>query len=89
MDSRARVFEAEARSSVRIGPVRIDPCPTCSGGERVKWIGRGNELRMTLTVAEGGDYSVQVDYLLDGSRTPEVIASEIWSLITPLLPPRS
>jgi hypothetical protein len=69
VDERARVFEAESRSNVFGGSVRIEGCPACSGGGRVKWIGRRNDVRVTVTVAEEGDYSLQLDYLLDGART--------------------
>ncbi len=65
-------YEAEASGNTFSQMVRSWPCDWCSGGARVRYIGRSprNYLVMNhVNVAQTGNYEMVVFYLVDGTRT--------------------
>jgi hypothetical protein len=66
------IYEAEAAASTLGGKAVREFCRRCSGGTRVRAIGNNpaNFVELNgVTVAATGDYPVQIDYLLNGSRS--------------------
>ncbi len=65
-------YEAEAAGNTFHQMVQSWPCDRCSGGARVRYIGRNprNYLVMNqVNVAQTGNYEMVVFYLVDGTRT--------------------
>lgn len=65
-------YEAEAPSNTFHQAVRSWPCDWCSGGARVRYIGRSprNFLVMNnINVARTDNYEMVIFYLVDGTRT--------------------
>jgi len=65
-------YEAEASGNTFSQMARSWPCDWCSGGARVRYIGRNprNYLLMNhVNVAQTGNYEMVVFYLVDGTRT--------------------
>ena len=65
-------YEAEASGNTFNQMARTWPCYWCSGGARVRYIGRSprNYLVMNhVNVAQTGNYEMVVFYLVDGTRT--------------------
>ena len=64
--------EAEAPWVTLSGAARTGGCPACSGGEKVRFIGNSPSNYVTftdVTVDAAGDYRMQIDYTLDGTRS--------------------
>jgi hypothetical protein len=65
-----RSVEAEAHSTTMTGSAARGDCRNCSQGGRVRWVGRGNEVTLNgIEVGEDGNYTLQIDYLVDGERS--------------------
>jgi hypothetical protein len=65
-------YEAEAPGNTFHQAVRSWPCDWCSGGARVRYIGRNprNYLVMNnISVARADNYEMVIFYLVDGTRT--------------------
>lgn len=54
--------EAESPANVLRGAAKVYPCPTCSGGKVVRWIGYGGSLNMVLMLPKAGAYTLKIDY---------------------------
>jgi hypothetical protein len=64
--------EGEAWWNTFSGAARADRCAACSGGQKVRFIGNGASNYVAFTdvaVAEAGEYTLDVDYTLNGSRS--------------------
>ena len=69
VDAGARSVEAESHAASITGRAARGDCRGCSQGGRVRWIGKGNELTLNgITVGEAGNYTLQIDYILEGER---------------------
>ena len=65
----ATSYEAEAAANTLAGGAIVQSCPTCSGGNKVGFVGEGGTLTFTgVTVASAGTYNVTIVYC-DGSAT--------------------
>jgi len=65
----ATSYEAEAAANTLTGGAAVQSCPTCSGGNKVGYVGEGGTLTLTgVTVASAGTYNVTIAYC-DGSAT--------------------
>jgi|SRR5579859_776481 len=65
-------YEAEAPGNILNQMTRSWPCDWCSGGARVRYIGKSprNYLVMNhINVAKTGNYEMVIFYLVDGTRT--------------------
>jgi hypothetical protein len=65
-------IEAEASWNTFSGSARANSCAECSGGSKVRFIGNGPNNHLTVnkvTVEEAGDYTLLIDYTLDGQRS--------------------
>ena len=65
-------YEAEARGNTMSGITQASPCRWCSGGARVRNIGRSprNQLILNnIVVAKDGNYEMVVCYVLEGHRS--------------------
>jgi hypothetical protein len=72
----ATSYEAEATANTLAGGAVVQGCPTCSGGNKVGFVGAGGTLTITgVTVASAGTYNVTIAYC-DGSATgrPAIIS---------------
>ncbi len=68
----AYVGEGEQPWNMFSGAARTGDCPACSGGVKVRFIGNGPNNYVTftdVTVDAAGDYRMQVDYTVDGTRS--------------------
>jgi hypothetical protein len=66
------VREAEAPANTLSGTARLSGCGPCSGGVKVGSLGRGPNNYVTIndvTVDEAGEYTMIVDYLVNGTRS--------------------
>jgi hypothetical protein len=69
VEAGARSVEAESHAATITGRAARGDCRGCSQGGRVRWIGKGNELTLNrITVGEAGNYTLQIDYILEGER---------------------
>ena len=61
----------EAESGVRTGATRVLSCGACSGGQKVGWIGNGsaNAVTLSVTAATAGGRTMNIYYLVNGTRT--------------------
>ncbi|HEX6736686.1 MAG TPA: thaumatin family protein [Vicinamibacteria bacterium] len=61
----------EAESGVRTGAARLASCAACSGGQKVGFIGNGsgNAVSLNVAVATGGSRTMNIHYLVNGTRT--------------------
>ena len=67
--STATSYEAEAAANTLAGGAVVQSCATCSGGNKVGFVGEGGTLTFTgVTVASAGTYNVTIAYC-DGSAT--------------------
>lgn len=65
----ATSYEAEAAANAIAGGAGATACSTCSGGQKVGFVGAGGTLTFTgVTVPSAGTYQVAIAYL-DGSAT--------------------
>jgi hypothetical protein len=65
----ATSYEAEAAANTLAGGAAVQSCPTCSGGNKVGFVGEGGTLTFTgVTAASAGTYNVTIAYC-DGSAT--------------------
>jgi len=65
----ATSYEAEAAANTIAGGAGAAACPTCSGGEKVGFVGEGGTLTFNgVSVPAAGTYQVTIAYL-DGSAT--------------------
>jgi NPCBM-associated, NEW3 domain of alpha-galactosidase/F5/8 type C domain len=65
-------IEAEASWNTFSGSARANSCAECSGGSKVRFIGNSPSNHLTVnkvTVEEAGDYTLLIDYTLDGQRS--------------------
>lgn len=65
-------YEAESAANTLHGSTTVGGCPTCSGGARVRNIGNspGNYVVVNgVTVAAAGNYTLRIDYFLQGQRS--------------------
>jgi hypothetical protein len=61
--------EFESHSTTLTGYAARGECRGCSNGGRVRWVGKGNDVTVNgITVGEDGNYTMQIDYVLDGTR---------------------
>jgi Alpha galactosidase A/Alpha galactosidase C-terminal beta sandwich domain/NPCBM-associated, NEW3 domain of alpha-galactosidase/Carbohydrate binding module (family 35) len=62
-------YEAEATANALAGGAKLADCASCSGGQKVGFVGDGGTLTFTgVTAAAAGTYQVTIAYL-DGSTT--------------------
>ena len=65
----ATSYEAESAANTIAGGAAVASCSTCSGGEKVGFVGQGGTLTFNgVNVASAGTYQVTIAYL-DGSAT--------------------
>ncbi|HEX6736903.1 MAG TPA: CBM35 domain-containing protein [Vicinamibacteria bacterium] len=65
-----RSLEVEAHTNTVTGGAARGDCRNCSAGGRVRWVGKGNEVTVNgITVSESGNYTLEIDYVLDGERS--------------------
>jgi hypothetical protein len=65
----ATSYEAEAAANTIAGGAGVTACPTCSGGEKVGFVGEGGTVTFNgVSVPSAGTYQVTIAYL-DGSAT--------------------
>ena len=65
-------YEAEASDNTMGGITQSYPCMWCSGGARVRNIGKSKQNQLTINnveVAKDGNYELVICYLLKGERT--------------------
>lgn len=66
------VREAESDENTRSGTARTSNCSPCSGGVKIGSIGRGPDNYVdfnAITVDAAGEYTMIIDYLVDGTRS--------------------
>jgi hypothetical protein len=64
-------YEAEASTNTFHYPVRTYPCRWCSGGARVRYIGKSERDYLTINdihVARAGNYEMVIFYVVEGTR---------------------
>ena len=67
--SLATSYEAESPANTIAGGAAVASCPTCSGGEKVGYLGEGGTLTFNgVAAGSAGTYQVTIAYL-DGSAT--------------------
>jgi hypothetical protein len=65
----ATSYEAEAAANTLAGGAVVQSCATCSGGNKVGFVGEGGTLTFTgVPVTSAGTYNVTIGYC-DGSAT--------------------
>src|SRR5262249_57863053 len=65
-------IEAEAGGNTLGGAARAASCSTCSGGQKIRFIGNGSANFVTINYVNApvsGDFRMQIDYLVDGTRS--------------------
>ena len=65
-------YEGESRANTVHGTTNVGDCPPCSGGSRVRNIGNSASNYVSIngiTVAAGGNYTLLIDYVLQGQRS--------------------
>ena len=65
-------FEAEASGNTLAGAARVASCSACSGGQKVGFIGNGSANFVSINDVNApvdGDYQMQIDYLVNGTRS--------------------
>jgi len=71
-------FEAEAGGNTIAGAARVASCSACSGGQKAGFIGNGSAnfgAINNVNVPADGDYRMQIDYLVNGSRSFSISVS--------------
>ncbi|MEV6105324.1 CBM35 domain-containing protein [Streptomyces sp. NPDC051940] len=75
-----RVWMREAEDSANLpGSTGLTGCGGCSGGEKVRNIGGGSDAAVTfpgVTVAQGGRYTLYIDYTVNGTRSYDVSVND-------------
>jgi hypothetical protein len=78
-DAPGVTYEAESALNTLHGTTNIGDCPPCSGGSRVRNIGNSSSNYVTIngiTVAADGNYTLLIDYVLQGSRSFHVSVND-------------
>ena len=70
--SGSTTVEAEASGNTLSGSAAVGACASCSGGQKVRFIGNNASNSVTVnnvTASSAGSYRLRIDYTLDGARS--------------------